>query len=335
MTLTRLAFRIFLPACFLTALIAGLDYYHFLRNTVEPPRTVHLSIVPGTSFGAVAHRLQQEGVIASALKFKVLAHWRDEMLRIQAGEYAFEKPADPEKVLGRLVKGDVILQRLTLPEGWTLREIAARLEQEKFAAAEQFLEKARDPDFIRSLEFDAPTLEGYLFPDTYALTAGMNAERLLKTMVAEFRSRVNPDILQKAEARGLNLHQLTTLASIVQKEAGNREEMPLIASVFHNRLRKGIPLQADPTVIYGIEDFDGNLTRAHLTEKTPYNTYAIRGLPPGPIANPGEDALRAAADPAETDFLYFVSRGDGTHVFSRTLKEHNRAVRKYQLRRGK
>ncbi len=152
-------------------------------------------------------------------------------------------------------------------------------------------------------------------------------------MVGQLKKHLSPAILVKADELGLDRHELLTLASIIQKEAGNVMEMPLISAVFHNRLKRGIALQADPTVIYGIADFDGNLTRKHLETPTPYNTYRKRGLPPGPIASPGQFALRAAVNPADTKSLYFVAKGDGTHEFSATLKEHNRAVRRYQLRR--
>ncbi len=152
-------------------------------------------------------------------------------------------------------------------------------------------------------------------------------------MVHQFREHLSAELLAAATAQGMSLHQLVTLASIIQKEAGSPAEMPLISAVFHNRLRRRIPLQADPTVIYGIENFDGNLTRHDLVTRTPYNTYRIPGLPPGPIASPGEDALRAAAFPAAVDYLFFVARGDGSHQFSSNLKDHNKAVRRFQLHR--
>jgi len=172
-----------------------------------------------------------------------------------------------------------------------------------------------------------------LFPETYLFTPGIDETRLFTMMVKQLQQKLSPELLKKAKKLNLDQHQLLTLASIIERETGDAEEMPLISSVFHNRLRKGIQLQTDPTVIYGIKDFDGNLTRKHLQTPTPYNTYIIRGLPPGPIASPGLSALQAAAVPAETKYLYFVSRGDGSHEFSATLKEHNQAVRKYQLNR--
>ena len=194
---------------------------------------------------------------------------------------------------------------------------------------------ANDPEFIKSLKLDVPNLEGYLYPETYLFTPGIDEAQLLRMLVEQFHNQLDPALLKKAKQLNLNRHQLVTLASIIEKETGLVKEMPLISSVFHNRLRRGIPLQTDPTVIYGIKNFDGNLTRNHLKTPTPYNTYMIKGLPPGPIANPGKAALNAAAEPAKSEYLYFVARGDGSHYFSKTLKEHNGAVRKYQLKRNR
>ena len=305
----------------------------FLAQPVAPPQRQVVEIPAGASFARVAEELAATGVVVDARLFKLLARWREATQRIKAGEYAFAGAATPEQILNRLLAGDVLLHPFTVPEGWTLREIAARLEAEGRGSAETFLRLARAPESRERLKIDGPSLEGYLFPETYQLTRGMDEKALIEAMVKEFRRRLTPEILAGAKERGLGLKELVILASIVQKEAGNREEMPLIASVFHNRLTVGMPLQADPTVIYGIENFDGNLTRRHLQTTTPYNTYRIPGLPIGPIANPGEEALRAVAFPAQSDYYYFVAKGDGTHIFAKTLAEHNANVRRYQLKR--
>ncbi len=312
---------------------AALWFGLFLLRPVAPATPQPLLLPAGASFAKVAGILADGGVIASRGKFELLARMRGDATRIKAGTYAFQEPATPGQVLDRLVAGDVMRLQFTIPEGFTLAEIAARLEAEKFIRASDFLALTRAPAFLRELGVAAPSLEGYLFPETYTVVAGSSPRNLIETMVRQFRSRVDAKLVAAANKQGLSLHQLVTLASIIQKEAGTVAEMPLISAVFHNRLQQGIPLQADPTVIYGIEDFDGNLTRAHLATATPYNTYRMRGLPPTPIASPGEQALRAAAQPADVDYLYFVARGDGTHVFSTTLKEHNRNVRRFQLRR--
>jgi UPF0755 protein len=179
----------------------------------------------------------------------------------------------------------------------------------------------------------ADTLEGYLFPDTYYFPSGLESKSIITAMVKQFRIAFKPEWQTRAEELGMSVHEVVTLASIIEKETGAPEERPLISSVFHNRLKKGMRLETDPTVIYGIPDFDGNIKRRHLNTYTPYNTYKIKGLPPGPIASPGAAALEAALYPAQSKYLYFVSKKDGTHQFSATIKEHNAAVRKYQLRK--
>ena len=315
------------------ALYLGVGFGTFLLHGVAPSQPQTLIIPPGTPFAAVARQLESRGIVESGTKLKLLARIRGNSGRVQAGEYLFVDKANPDQVLARLVAGDVVRRRFTIPEGLTIKEIAARLEAERVTAAAPFIALATDPALAESLGIDGESLEGYLFPETYTFSAGVPPRDLLDAMVQQFRARLTPELLAAAEGLGLTRHQLVTLASIIQKEAGNNEEMPLISAVFHNRLKRRIPLQADPTVIYGIENFDGNLTRLHLTTPTPYNTYRIPGLPLGPIANPGEEALQAAAFPASVTYLYFVSRGDGTHKFSDTLKEHNQAVQRYQLHR--
>ncbi|TYO98577.1 UPF0755 protein [Geothermobacter ehrlichii] len=308
----------------------------FLDTAVAPAGEIVVDIPPGSSLTGISNRLAAAGVVGDAAAFRLLARWRGVSGRIKAGEYLFRQPATPGQVLDRLVAGDVRRYRFTVPEGFTLKQIAERFQKQGFGTTEAFLRAAADKRLLARYAPGAPSLEGYLFPETYTIDRAVTPKKLLVAMLEEFRRRLTPDIQAAALRHGLNRHQLVTLASIVQKEAGKKEEMPLIAAVYHNRLRRNMPLQADPTVIYGIRDFDGNLTRRDLATPTPWNTYTRSGLPPGPIASPGLDALRAAAEPAAADYLYFVAKGDGTHAFSRTLKEHNRLVRKYQLhRKGK
>lgn len=328
----RLLFCIVLLAL-LPLLIGGGRYFFFLRQSIAPPAAITISVARGSSFGSVAYKLHGAGVISNILGFKLLARLRGDAAAIQAGDYRFSESATPGQVLDRLVAGDVELHRLTIPEGFSRNEISQRLQQSNFQDAAAFLALTNDPTLIRELGIKAASLEGYLFPETYTFDSHTNSRQLIQAMVAQCLAELTPALLAKAEEQKLNRHQLLTLASIIQKEAGNNSEMPLISAVFHNRLRRGIALQADPTVIYGIKDFDGNLTRRHLREITPYNTYRVPGLPPGPIASPGRAALQAAANPARVNYLYFVARGDGSHKFSTTLREHNAAVRRYQLKR--
>lgn len=315
----------------LCLLAAGGHVAFFLLNPVDPGPEKVFTVAPGSGLSQVARQLKAERLIGNARYFVLLARLKGAVTGIQAGEYLFSAPATPGSVLGRLTRGDVRQLTLTIPEGLSLKEIAQSVEDQGTGQAEEFLHLAFDSEFIASLGIEAASLEGYLFPDTYSFAKGTSERQLIRIMVDEIHSHLDAKLLADAEKVGLSAHELLTLASIVQKEAGRIDEMPLISAVYHNRLRRGMRLQADPTVIYGIADFDGNLTRRHLRERTPYNTYRVGGLPPGPIASPGKEALEAAANPTVSDALYFVSRGDGSHVFSGNLRDHNKAVRRYQL----
>ena len=314
-------------------LMSALTGYRLMLAPQTPPQPFSYQLKPGTSLSQVAAELEIFGVLKTSLSLKLLAKLNRLGGRIQSGTYRFSEAASPETVLARLISGDVEKASLTIPEGFSLAQIVDRMAALGYADRQKLLDLAYDPAFIKSLKINADSLEGYLFPETYLFTPGVDESALLRMLVEEFRDNISAELLEKAENLQLNLHQLVTLASIIEKETGKTAEMPLISAVFHNRLRLGIPLQTDPTVIYGIENFDGNLTRKHLVTPTPYNSYLRKGLPPGPIASPGLAALRAAAAPADSDYLYFVSRGDGSHQFSRTLSEHNQAVRQYQLNR--
>ena len=277
----------------LPLLCVGLWLQSFVTTPVTPAQPQAVEIKQGSSFARIALQLQAAGVISDVRRFTLLARWREATGQIHAGDYLFESSATPDQVLDRLVAGDIRKFQVTIPEGFNMREIAERLEKTGVGSADEFLDLCRDEAFIRELGVDATSLEGYLFPETYTYTSSTTPRQLLSAMLQQLNAELSEELLESAAALNLDKHQLITLASIVQKEAGNLMEMPLISSVFHNRLRLGIPLQADPTVIYGIADFDGNLTRKHLETPTPYNTYRMRGLPAGPIASPGGFALQA------------------------------------------
>lgn len=291
-----------------------------------------ITVSSGQALQGVARTLERHGLIDSPLFFRALARWRGEARKIQAGSYRFSPGSyRPGDILQILVEGRVELVQCTLPEGLTALEVVKRCSDVGIGDYGRYRTLLADTEFLQQLNVDG--VEGYLFPETYRFAPGVSEASVLTAMVAEMRRHLDASLLAAAKKQGLNELQLLTLASIIQKEAGNIEEMPLISAVFHNRLKRGMLLQADPTVIYGLGDFDGNLTRKHLKTPTPYNTYVHRGLPPGPIANPGLDALQAAAHPAQENYLYFVATGEGAHYFSKNLKEHNRAVRRYQLHR--
>lgn len=292
-----------------------------------------VSVTPGENFTALAAKLEQNGIITQVSKFKVLAVLKGVDKKLKAGEYPLSAAMTPIEVLDVLVSGKSYLYRFTIPEGFTLRQIAEEVAANELGQSDEFIALATSPEYVATLNIEADTLEGYLFPDTYYFPKSVSEDTIIRKMVARFNEQFPAEWHQRARELHRSVHEIVTLASIIEKETGAPFERPIIASVFHNRLGKKMRLESDPTVIYGIPDFDGNIKRIHLATPTPYNTYKIRGLPPGPIANPGSDAIKAALYPAETDYLFFVSKKDNTHHFSTNIREHQEAVRKYQLRR--
>ena len=254
---------------------------------------------------------------------------------LKAGEYSFTRPMSPGEVFDRLVAGDVYYHRVTILEGQRSDEIFAQFARSGFGSEDDFLEAFRDVSLIADLDDEAVDLEGYLFPDTYSMQKGTAPKAIVAMMVARFREVFEPSWIDAARQRDMTVRQAVTLASLVERETAHNEENPLVASVFHNRLRRGMRLQCDPTVIYALamrDAFDGNIRKEDLRIDSRYNTYRYFGLPPGPIGNPGSAALRAAVMPADTAYLYFVSMNNGRHFFSTNLKDHNRAVYQYQVK---
>jgi UPF0755 protein len=293
-----------------------------------------VEIPAGTGSAAIGRRLEEAGVVRSAHAFRLAAWSRGAGHRLQAGEYRFDAPMSAKDVVEKIARGDVYLLTITFREGLTIRQKAEIFEARGFGTAAEFAEAARNAALIHDLDPAARDLEGYLFPDTYALPRRTTAEQLVQRMVTGFRRALSDETRERAAARGLTVRQLVTLASLVEKETGKPEERELVSAVFSNRLRIGMGMQADPTVIYALEllgQYDGNLTRQNLRVDHPYNTYVYAGLPPGPIAAPGRASLEAAANPADVPYLYFVSRNDGSHVFSRTYEEHRRHVQTWQV----
>ena len=296
-----------------------------------------VEIPPGTGSISMGKRLAEAGVIRSPSSFRLAVWLRGSARRLQAGEYRFDRPMTTAQVVDKIARGDVFVRSITFREGLTNREMAALFESAGFGSASDFLAAARRESLITDLDPAAKDLEGYLFPDTYTMPRRATAAQLVERMVGRFRKAFTPELRTQAEANGFDIRELVTLASLVEKETGKPEERPIVAGVYSNRLQVRMPLQCDPTVIYAMMlagRYDGNIRRDDLQMDSPYNTYRYPGLPPGPIAAPGEASLRAAAAPASVPYLYFVSRNDGSHVFATTLEEHNRNVVTYQLRRG-
>jgi UPF0755 protein len=254
---------------------------------------------------------------------------------IRAGEYSFTRPMTPGEVFDKIIAGDVYYHRVTILEGWRSDEILTQFVRSGFGTSDEFLEAFRDTSLVSDLDEEAVDLEGYLFPDTYRLEKGTPPRVIVARMVDRFREVFQPAWIEDAHRLGLTVRQSVTLASLIERETASADENPLVSSVFHNRLRRRMMLQCDPTVIYAMamrNAYDGNIRKDDLRIDSRYNTYRYFGLPPGPIGNPGAEALRASTQPADTDYLYFVSMNTGRHKFSRTLNEHNRAVRTYQIR---
>jgi UPF0755 protein len=293
-----------------------------------------VDVPSGTGPNAIGRLLVEAGVVRDLVTWR-LAVWRSgEATSLKAGEYRFTDALTPGDVVHNIARGDVYLRRITFREGLTIRQMARVFEDAGFGPASAFLAAARDGRLASGIEPAARNLEGYLFPDTYALPRRSSAADLVQRMVSRFESVMTDDLRQAAAARGLSVREAVTLASLVEKETAAADERPLVAAVYHNRLNRRMGLQCDPTVIYALElrgGFSGNLTRADLKIDSPYNTYRYAGLPPGPIAAPGQASLDAAIRPAAVDYLFFVSRNDGTHAFASTLDAHNRNVFRYQV----
>ena len=289
-------------------------------------------IPDGSTFQFVASLLERERLIKSRAAFILFGKSQSADRKVHAGEYELNPAMTPAEILSKLINGQGVLHPLTIPEGLTITQIADLLSQQGLADRAEFLRLAKDHAFIASLGIKAETLEGYLYPNTYKFPRTVKSREVLVAMVDQLRQMVGPDLLSRMQELKMPMHEVLTLASVIEKETGSGGERPEISAVFHNRLKKHIPLQSDPTVIYGLSAFDGNLHKKDLSNPSPYNTYRVQGLPPGPIANPGIQAIRATLYPSDSHSLYFVSRNDGTHQFSATLIEHNQAVEKYQKR---
>ena len=357
-TLTLITFIVLLSASYPVLTI----FYSFSK---EPASLKTVFIPKNTPVIQAANILEKGGVIESAAKFKILVSILGKSQQIKPGEYEFKVPDHPINVLKKIVQGKVKGYKFTVPEGLTIREIAKTLEEQKLADKNKFIALMYSKELLTKYSIKSPSLEGYLFPETYILDKTMSEKNIMEIMIKRFFQEVTPELINDAGKVGMTLHDTVTLASMIEKETGTDDERPFISSVFHNRLLKKMRLQCDPTVIYGILEtlkespeenpsdqeisykqfkainaqgagkfhaFSGNLKKIHLETKTPYNTYLIKGLPKGPISNPGLASIKAAIFPKLTTFLFFVAKNDGSHIFSQTYRDHLDAVRKFQLK---
>lgn len=323
----------------LVAIAAAAGGWWMYSQVIAPYRgysdaEVFVDIPPGSSTATIGQRLVDAGVVRDARTFQAAIWISGRSRQLRAGEYRFDAPLHSLDVIDKIARGDVYRRRLTFREGLTIPEMAAVFEERGFGKADEFVKAAQNASLIADLDPQATDLEGYLFPETYALPRGTTAVAVVAQMVEGFNRALTPETRAAATAAGLTVRQLVALASLVEKETGAPAERPIVAAVYANRLKIGMPMQADPTVIYALQKagkYDGNLRRDDLQFDSPYNTYRYPGLPPGPIAAPGKASLDAAAKPADVDYLYFVSKNDGTHVFASTLAEHNKNVFTWQV----
>jgi UPF0755 protein len=329
--------KLILTALVLVILLALGGWWEYGRMT-RPHRgfsggEVFVDLPAGTGVAGIAERLADAGVVPDTWTFRLAARLSGSDRRLKAGEYRFAEAASPVDVIKRLVKGDVVRRSLTIPEGLTIAEMSAIVERGGFDTARAFELAAADGSKVSALDPDARSLEGYLFPETYAFPRDAGSDAIVEAMVAGFGRAFDADLRAAASARRMSVREVVTLASLIEKETAQASERAVVSGVYHNRLKKGMLLQCDPTVVYALMKagkWKGNIQKAHLQMDSPYNTYRYPGLPPGPIASPGRASLEAAVRPADVPFLYFVSRNDGTHVFAETLAEHARNVAKWQ-----
>lgn len=326
----RILIILTIPACI------ALGTYLYMHSAFLAPakpgskETVTVEISPGETFKQIATALKEKKLIRYSWSLTLLARFKKTDTKINAGEYELSPSMSPKEILAKLSTGDIVKRQITVKEGSTLVDIAQLVEKAGLATADEFLKGAKDPGLLAKAGISSSSFEGYLFPETYQLSRPITVEEILWRMMLEGEKRWKSEFTLRADELRLSRHEILTLASIIEKESGNAEEQPIVSSVFHNRLNQGMKLQSDPTVIYGLPNFNGNITKDDLQNPHSYNTYVQFGLPPGPICNPGETAIRAALFPAESPYLFFVGDGNGKHVFSSTLQEHNDAVNKYQ-----
>ena len=289
-----------------------------------------IEIRKGQSLKSISLMLKREGIISNSTLFTLAVQILGGEGNIKAGEYVLSARFSPYTIFQILNGGKILTYSITIPEGYNIREIAELLHRKGIINKERFLKLVKDPKLISRYGINSSTLEGYLFPDTYRFSKGLEEERVIDMMVKRFWQKITP-LLSRVKSSGMSLSEVIILASIVEKETSLSKERPLVASVFLNRLRKGMKLESDPTVIYGLKGFSGDLKKEDLRNPHPYNTYIYKGLPPTPICNPGLSSIKAVLNPSHTEYLFFVSKNDGSHFFSKTLKDHIKAVGRYQL----
>lgn len=329
--------KVIKPALIISAVIPLLlcawFSFEFYGTSKAAPEKILFVVESGKGIQSIAQDLKEEGIIKKTWPFLLGYKLYFSPKSLKAGEYELSLPVSIKKILTILSEGKVFFHPVTIPEGLTRREIAQHLESLGIIDEEDFLEACSRTELLGSYDIEAENLEGYLFPETYHFSRGISAETIITTLVTQFKTVFTEEWRQRATEINMTPRKVVILASLIEKETSFPEERKLVSAVFHNRLRIRMKLDCDPTIIYAMKElgiYEGRLLKRHLKFESPYNTYLRRGLPPGPICNPGQAALEAALYPSDEKYIYFVSKNDGSHVFSRTFNEHQRAVRKYQ-----
>jgi len=333
--LIKVARIILITGAFLLLLFISWFSLEFYRPSQTLPKKVIFEVEKGQTAQDIAQNLKKNGIIKKTwpilLGYKIFFSSQS----LKAGEYALQLPLSAKDVLQILTEGNVYLRPVTIPEGLTIEEIADLLESQNFAKKVDFIKISANTSFISSIDKEAPSLEGYLFPETYSFAKGTTSDEIVSAMISQFASVFGEKWKCRAEEIGMSVREIVILASLIEKETSLPEERKLVSAVFHNRLKRGMKLDCDPTIIYALKrkgNFMGRLRTKDLKLDSPFNTYLYSGLPPSPIANPGKESLETALYPADENYLYFVSKNDGSHHFSRTFREHQRAVNTYQRR---
>jgi UPF0755 protein len=316
---------------FMAIFLFGVYEIHLIFQQPFTLSEKSVDIPSHASLRSISTLLEKEGVIQKKWPVLLLAKILGVSNKVKSGEFMFRVPSSPQKALETLLKGVPVLHKVTIPEGSTMSDMAPWFEQAKIISAQELMTAFKDPELLKQYGIPGDRFEGYLFPSTYLFPKNERVEKILQVMFEELQKNMTAEDKEKAKAYGWDVYQWLTFASIIEKETSRPDEYPIVSSVFHNRLKKDMKLQTDPTVIYGIPNYDGNIRKIDLQTDTPYNTYTRKGLPIGPICNPGAAAIHAAVNPAETEYFYFVGNREGQHIFTKTYEEHLKAVQQFQL----
>lgn len=333
--MNRFLLKFLIIITFLFSISLILSYYFYISRPIGIKETMLFEVKKGDSVSKIINNLVEKKIVDNKLFLKIMVKLKGGDRSILHGFYLIKKDDSLESLWMHFLRGEVERYKVVIPEGYNIYQIAEVIENQQLGNKKRFTQLAQDKKFIKSLGLNLPTLEGYLFPSKYFFNPLTKEEEIIKEMVQKTFYVLTKELKVFQKYPKVDIHNLLILASLVEKEAKVKEELPIIAAVFKNRLHKKMKLQCDPTVIYGKKRFDGNITKADLRANNPYNTYVRYGLPPTPIANPSKEAILSVLNPANVDYLYFVSKNDGTHFFSNNLKDHNRAVYVYQKRKKK